>query len=172
MLDADLIILGHIGRPHGISGELRIRSYTESVASFERLQKLLIRRPNQSIETYDLISARPHGQMVLLKLKGVTLREQAESLIGSEILVHRSWLPATAQNEYYWTDLIGLQVEDISGRTIGKVKNILPVGPDELLVVAMDSREFLIPFREEMVREVNLIAGRLLVDLPEGLLDL
>lgn len=172
MVDQDLIIIGHISRPHGVSGEIRVRSYTESPTAFDKWPKLFVRRPGQAPVPYEVITARPHQRTVLLKLKNVISRSQAEALAGAEVLVRRTWLPEPAPDEYYWTDLMGLMVEDLSGHPMGQVSNVMSVGEDELLVITRQNQELLLPFRAEMVSEIDLTNNRLVVDPPEGLWDL
>ncbi|MBU2546954.1 MAG: ribosome maturation factor RimM [Proteobacteria bacterium] len=168
---ADLVVIGRVTQPHGVQGELRIRPYTESIDSFDLFHQVYLRRPGGVEELADVVGARPHKDLVLVKIKGIRSRDQAEALAGAELLVRREWLPSLEPDEYYWVDLIGLDVYDQADHHLGRVRNILSTQADDLLVVVDDDREVLLPFRDEIVRDVDLEAGRLRVSPPEGLLE-
>ena len=168
---SELVVIGQITRPHGIQGEVKVLPFTESPDSFQKFDRVYIRRPGQEPEVISITEARPHKAIVLLKLKGVRTRDEAEALHGAEILVERDWLPKLEADEYYWIDLIGLEVLDTEGRGLGEVWNIFNNGADDILVVKRDGREILLPFRGEIIDEVDLPNGRILANPPLGLIE-
>ena len=117
--------------------------------------------------------AKPHTKGILLALKGVGNREEAEALIGCEILIERARLPELDEGTYYWTDLIGLSVYTIDGDCLGRIDSIIPTGSNDVYVVKnmVDGKEneVLIPALESVVVEVDLNREIMRVDLPEGL---
>ena len=170
-MSLDLVVIGQVTRPQGIRGEVRVLPFTESPASFQRFDQVYMRRKGHDPEVVGIVEARPHKKVVLLKFRGVHTREEAENLIGAEILVERNWLPVLGSDEYYWTDLIGLDVFDTDGRGLGAVKNIFSNGVDDILVIEHEGREILLPFRGEMIEEVDLVVGRIVASPPAGLLE-
>ncbi|MDY6850979.1 MAG: ribosome maturation factor RimM [Thermodesulfobacteriota bacterium] len=168
----DLVVIGRVSRPHGIRGEIRVRLFTETAASFNRFERVFVRRPGGKPELIVVVEARPHKNIVLLKFKGLRSRDEALELTGADICVRRDWLPGLEDNEYYWADLIGLDVFDERGEFLGRVENILPTGADDILALSHHGREILLPFRAEIILDVDLIGKRVLARPPEGLADL
>ncbi len=168
----DLLVIGRVTKPHGIRGEVRVKPFTESVGTICGLVQVYIRRSGREEKMIRIVEARTHKNVVLLKFEGIIDRQGAEDLAGAEILARREWLPDLEEDEYYWADLIGLDVFDEQDRNLGKAVYIISAGADDIVVLEKNGREILIPFREEIILEVDLEGGRLLVSPPEGLLDL
>ena len=97
-------------------------------------------------------------------LAGVNGREEAEALQGMKIAVPRNELPAAEEGEYYWSDLIGLQVKNLQGESFGCVTELMETGANDVLVVDDAETRRLIPFVDSVVTEVNLEAQCILVD--------
>ncbi len=168
----DLVVIGRVTRPHGVQGELKVQPFTESTSSFSRFDQVIIRGRNRGEELREVLETRPHKNLVLIKLKGVRDRDQAEALAGAEILVRREWLPETEPDEYYWTDLIGLEGYGEDGLYLGRVENVFSAGAGDILVLKNAGREVLLPFEADIILEVDLPGGRFRARPPEGLLDL
>jgi len=94
------------------------------------------------------------------------------SLTGREVYIRRDQFPELSDGEYYWCDLIGLVVQSEDGETLGELVDIFETGSNDVYVVAAGEREILIPATEEVVLDVDLDAGRMVVRPPDGLLDL
>lgn len=107
-----------------------------------------------------------------MKLKGVDSLEAADSLAGLGLYVPEEALPPAGEGSFYDFQIIGCEVVDKDGGTIGTVTGLLPVGGRNLLAVDRGGREVLIPFMESLCLEVDAAARRIRVDLPDGLLDL
>jgi 16S rRNA processing protein RimM len=167
----ELVEIGQVARPHGVRGELRITTFTQSPESFCQFDRIIIRSEKQGERLVEVKQARPHKTAVLLQLAEVRDRRQAENLVGATLLVKREWLPEAEPDEYYWTDLIGLSVFAQDGTHLGRVKNLLPTGAHDILVIDDQTREILIPFLDQFVTDVDLTNKRILVAPPEGLLD-
>ena len=131
------IVLGKIIKPHGIKGAVKIISFAESPESFLKIKNIFIGNEgdNRTKSTFTVENAGGMGGKVILKLQGLNTREDAETLIGSVITTMRDNLPETDEGEYYWSDLIGLEVYDVSGKHFGIVKNVLPTGSNDVYVV-------------------------------------
>lgn len=168
----DLVVIGRITRTHGVRGEVRVQAFSDSPASLGQYERIYVRRHGGGDELFDVLEFRPHQNAALFKLKGIRTRDEAQTLAGADVLIPRTWLPRLEEDEYYWVDLIGLDGYDRNDRFVGRVENIFSNGADDILVLNLDGREILLPFRAEMILEVDLEGRRLVVHPPEGLLDL
>jgi 16S rRNA processing protein RimM len=117
-------------------------------------------------------ACRVKGKRLLVTTSELTSREEAQSLGGAWIYLPRRVLPPPEEGEYYWFQLQGAEVSTVAGIRLGRVKALVDTGPYDLLVVADDQgREALIPVISQMVPVLDPEAGRVVVDLPEGLLE-
>jgi 16S rRNA processing protein RimM len=110
------------------------------------------------------ISGRLQGKNVLAKLDGLENREQANELAGSKIYIFADQLPKLEEDEYYWSDLIGLEVESLQAEPLGTIETMMETGANDVMVLQGD-RERLIPFvMDDVVRKVDLANKRVVVD--------
>ena len=158
----DLICVGHILGAQGIKGWVRVFSNTSPRENIVKYSPWLIEQ-GQELKAVD-VSGRLQGKNVVAQLEGIEDRNQAEALTGCRILIEAAQLPRLQEGEYYWSDLIGLAVENLQGEPLGVVDSMLETGADDVMVVSGD-RERLIPFViDDIVREVDLVGQRLIVD--------
>lgn len=165
------IVLGEVLRPHGLEGLLRVRSYARSETSFVEAGTVRVRSASGKTSPHRVLSARPHKNIVLLKLEGVNSAETAEELRGTEVLVAAETI-LREEGEYLWQELIGLRVFLDSGEHIGDISRIMDAGGNEIYVVRDGEREIYLPATWEVVSEIDLEKGRMTVRAMEGLLDL
>ena len=155
--------MGRVSGVYGVRGWLRVRSDCEPA------EQLLAYSPWQlktatGWRSHLLEDGKAHGPGLVAKLVTVDDREQARELVGADIAVDRSQLPALAQDEYYWNDLIGFGVVTRDGEELGRVTGLMQTGANDVLVVNGE-RERLIPFiREQVVLAVDAEARRIEVD--------
>lgn len=166
------LLVGKIQAPHGIRGQLRVIPYAGDASSISQLKEVLIKAPSGALEPFPVASAKPHGKRVILTLKPFDNINQVLHLVGREIFAERGQLPELPDDEFYWSDLLGLQVFTEEGEALGELVDIIETGSNDVYVVKQDGREVLIPALEDVVLSVDLDAGRMTVSLPEGLLDL
>lgn len=159
-----LVLLGKVVGVHGIRGELKLESYTEPRTQIFRYQPWLVRSASGE-KLLEGCHGRAQGKGLVGELPGIADRDAAAALIGAEIWVARSALPAPKPGEYYWSDLEGLEVVTVDGVALGKVSHLVATGANDVLVVKDERRERLIPFLVgSFVTQVDLAAGRLTVD--------
>ncbi len=119
-----------------------------------------------------LESVRGAGKFYVVKLQGVDTPEQARGLSGRDFFVPRDELEPAGEGSCYLADLVGLEVADRQGRVLGVIEDSFFNGAHEVYVVYHDRRRWLLPAVDDMVLETDLAARRMLVDVPEGLIEL
>jgi 16S rRNA processing protein RimM len=157
--------VGRIVGVHGVRGEVKIESWTEPRERiFEYQPWLLLPAPGRESEVRGATGGS-RGKGMWARLPGIDDREAAAALIGADILIDRDLLPPPEQGEYYWTDLEGLEVVDVSGKVLGRVHHLFGTGANDVMVVRGGEREHLVPFvTGPFVKSVDVDAGRIVVD--------
>jgi 16S rRNA processing protein RimM len=168
----NLLLIGKVIRPHGLEGLLRIWSYAQSAESFLNAGTVFIKSKQQGILEYKISSLKPHKNAFLMKLEGLNSLEDVEGYRGSEIFIRKASLRSKGEEEYFWFELIGLEVYLDSGRYIGTLKDILSTGSNDIYVVKDGEAEFLIPAIHEVIKKIDLNNKRIIITEIEGLLDL
>lgn len=157
----DLVTLGRINGVHGVRGWLKVYSYTEPRDNVIRYRRWMLLKDGTQVAA-EVEEGHLHGAAVIAKLAGTDDRDGARAWIGADIAVERAALPELEPGEYYWSDLEGLAVVSTSGEPLGSVDHLIETGAHDVLVLDGDK---LIPFAPgEVVREVDLEAGRIVVD--------
>jgi 16S rRNA processing protein RimM len=164
-----LICVGMIAGAFGVRGEVRVKSFCANPSDLETYAPLLTEEGDQSFDI-SLIGQIKNGFSA--RIVGVVSKDDADALRGISLFARREDLPALPNDEYYYSDLIGLQVADTGGAVIGHVKPVMNHGADDLLEVAVPgaSDTALIPFTKVIVPTVDLTSRRIVIDPPEGLL--
>lgn len=149
---------------YGVRGGLRVYSYTEPRENIVRYSPWHV-RTGAGWQEMAVRDGRAHGKGVVVWLEGCTDRDAAAQLVGADVAVRRSQLPELPAGEYYWTDLIGLRVTSQSGAPLGIVVSLMETAAHDVLVVASDGQERLIPFvMGRVVQDIDLAAGAMTVD--------
>ena len=158
------VTLGRISGAHGIQGWVKVHSDTSPRDNIVHYSPWLLLRQGRR-EAWTVNAGRLQGKSVVAKLAGCNDRNTAEELTGAEITIPRTQLPATTEpGEYYWADLVGLEVRTVGGVDLGRVESLFETGANDVIVVQGD-RERLIPYIwQQVVRDVDLEAGVMLVD--------
>lgn len=163
--DDQKVLMAKIGAAHGIRGEVRVKPYGDDPLSFADYGVLTTRDGKRSFEVE---RAREQKTVVITKFKGITDRNQAEELNGIDLFIDRDQLPEPEEDEFYYSDLTGLDVIDHNGEILGKIIAVQDFGAGDLLEVRPKrGRSFYVPFTKEFVPEIDLENGRVNVDLPE-----
>jgi 16S rRNA processing protein RimM len=173
MPDKDVLIpVGKIIGTHGIKGQLKVYSFSGNIESLNAANEILIRSPKGDLTKYELKSVAYHAGKFNIALAGLDDINNVQHLIGTEICLWRSQLPEPDTDEYYWCDLIGLEVSTVDGQLLGEIIDIFETGSSDIYVVRSDQREYLIPAIADVIKSVDLKSGRMTVTPLEGLLDL
>jgi len=160
-----LVCVARIGAAHGVRGAVKLWTFTEDPFAVKRYGSLLSKDGKRQFEVATAREARDH---LVATFKGVTTREEAERLNGIELYVAREKLPATDDDEYYHTDLIGLAAVTTEGEALGSVLAIHNFGAGDIIEIAPPKgTTMLLPFTNAVVPEVDLASGRVVIALPQ-----
>jgi 16S rRNA processing protein RimM len=167
MADA-LTCVGAIAGGFGVQGEVRLKSFCADPAAIACYGPLV----TEDGRSFGVRLLHPIPGAFAARLTGVATREEAEALKGTRLYAPRDRLPPLGDDEYYHADLIGLSVVDAGGAVLGVVRAVLDHGAGDILEIARPGQpELLLPFTRAVVPTVDLAAGRLVADPPEGLLE-
>ena len=168
----NLIIVGKVIRPHGSRGLLRIFPYARGEASFTDAGSLFLKSISSGeTREYTLVSIKPHKNFFLMELEGLSSRRKAEEYRGSEILVREDAL-AREEDEFFWFELLGLDVYLDTGEYLGRISQIIPTEGNDIYIVKGETREVLIPATHEVINKIDLESKKMIISAMEGLLDL
>jgi 16S rRNA processing protein RimM len=167
MAPRDMVLVGAITGAHGIRGEVKLRSFTAepaAISSYSPLETAAGRK-------IEIARVRPQKEGFIAILKGVTDRNAAEALRGTELFVPRERLPEPEDDEVYVHDLIGTPVHLADGSLLGEIVGVADYGAGDLIDVKVEGRKdtVLIPFAPQYVLETA--EDRIVVELPEGFLE-
>jgi 16S rRNA processing protein RimM len=166
-----MVFFGRVLRPHGLEGLLRVQSFSQSAASLLNAGKVFFKLTTGENHHLSVISARPHKNVFLAELAGLTDITQAESFRGAEIYISKDAL-VREEGEYFWFELLGLDVFSSDNEFLGVVSQIIPAGNNEIYVVKNGDREILLPAAHDVVNHIDLENGKMIISALEGLLDL
>ncbi len=161
-----LIAVGIFGAPHGVRGELRVKSYTEDARTLGAYGSLTDKTGHA---VFKLTAARVmRDQMLVVRLAGVNSRDDAEKLTGVELFVTREQLPPLADDEFYHADLVGLEALTDAGDRLGRVVALHNFGAGDILEIApaAGGETFMLPFSKATAIEVDLSNGRIVIAPP------
>ena len=163
MPNPDRVIVGKVTAVFGLKGWVKVFSYTEPRENILQYRQLFLHKGSDG-KWINIVDGQLHGKNVLVQFEGITDRDQAQLLAGYDLAVGRKQLPATDENEYYWTDLIGLNVENREGVQFGKVESLFETGANDVLFVKGE-RERAIPFlQNRTVLLIDLENRKIIVD--------
>ena len=157
------IVIGRVGAPHGIGGEVRVIPLTDFPERFGRLREVMV-----GDELLHVAHVKPQGKNFLMRFREYAVREDAQRLTGRLLTVARAEAAPLDEGEYYVFDIVGLTVYDEEDNELGSVENVLRTGSNDVYAVrSEDGRELLIPALRAVVQSIDLPGGRMTVRLPE-----
>lgn len=173
MSDGRLVVIGEIGRPHGLRGEVRVTPLTDRPERFERLRECVLwDEPRDRRERCRITAARMQGGALVVAVAGYESPEAAGALTGRLLAVPETEALPLPEGHFYPWQLVGCRVLTEDGRDVGRVLRIEGSPAQDLWVVGDETHEHLVPAVAEIVREVDLGARRVVIRPPEGLLEL
>lgn len=166
----DLTQVGYVSGAFGVTGSIRVTPFSEDADALLNIKTWWLDKP--SLRSVDVRTAKMHGGDVVAQLVGTIGRDAAEALKGAAVSVSRAEFPELPADEFYWTDLIGLDVVNLQGEELGKVTDLMHNGAQSILRVAPVTEagaaekapERLIPFVDHFVKTVDQQAKKITVD--------
>ena len=155
--------MGRVLAPYGVKGWIKVAPFTAAPDALTRFDRWWIGGPDRWEEA-EVAEAVRHGANVVARLAGCRDRDQAAKLRGREVALPRESLPEAQKNEYYWADLVGLEVVNAESVSFGKVTELFSNGAHDVMRIGAGKGERLVPFVPAVVRKVDLAAGRIEVD--------
>jgi 16S rRNA processing protein RimM len=167
------LVAGKFTAAYGIKGWLKVHVFLDEPSDLTRYSLFCRRAGSQTLQPLKLLAVKPHGKGYVAQLDGCDDRNAAELMVRCELLLERSALPDLEEGDFYWNDLLGLQViSSYEGKeySLGIVDALLETGSNDVLVVkgsqgSMDKRERLIPYLpNDVVVQVDLTVGNIIVN--------
>lgn len=169
---SDTLVVGKIGAPYGVQGWVKITSYTDKVEGIFAYSPWFL---GEDGKEYQIDNWRMHNKGVVAKLVGVSSRDDADSIKNLDIVIKAEQLPQLDENEFYWRDLVGMQVLTENGYDLGVVKELFETGANDVMLVkaksndAFGQKERMLPFLlEQVIKEVNMKGRTITVDWDPG----
>ena len=157
-----MVVMGRIRAPHGLKGWIKIQPFTRETEGLLDYPAWWVGSGDEW-QQHRISESAVHGSMVVARLEGFTDREAAAGLRGKDIAVPRVAMPQNREGEFYWNDLIGMEVFHRNERKLGLVTKIIETGANAVLVVQGD-KELLVPFIEDVIVSVDLKARTVIVE--------
>jgi 16S rRNA processing protein RimM len=165
-------VVGRIRDAHGIKGEIFVALKAKTADWLPSLTVLGLRRQlEEDFASWDVEAARPHKDGLIVRLKGIVDRNDAEAIRGSQVAVPQSYIEAQGNETVFMGQLLGLEVLDPEGRSLGKVVDVGSNGFQDLLVVANEKGRFDVPLVDDFINELDLDSRKIVMSLPEGLIE-
>lgn len=157
------ISVGKISGVFGVKGWVKVFSFTDPRENILTYSPWLLQKGDE-IKTVNVVDGQLQGKTIVAQLAGIDDRDQAASLMGWDIFITQDQLPKAAKGEYYWSELIGLQVETIDGVQLGVVDSLLETGANDVIII-QGERERVIPFLQgRTIVKVDLDECKIIVD--------
>ena len=167
----NLVAIAKLARPRGLRGEIVGDVLTNFPERFDNLKRVAIVYPNGEQSEIEIEKFWFQKNRIVLKFVGFDSIEAAEALRGSEICVAETDAVELEDDEFFDWELIDCAVETADGERIGLVREVMRTGGTEILVVAGEAKEYLIPFAETICVSVDIEKKLIQIDAPDGLLD-
>jgi 16S rRNA processing protein RimM len=167
----EYVLIGKIAGPHGLRGEIKLQCFSDSAESMQEYSRLfVVDKQGRLSPSLQVRKCRLQGKTAVVKLDGIDDRNKAEELQGSGVLIKEEDLPPLAENEYYWYQMMHLQVTTAEGQKLGLIDSIFSNGAQDVMVVKDGNNEFLVPIVDSIIKEHT--KKGVVITPPPGLLEL
>lgn len=165
----DLFIFGEIVKTRGLQGCVKVLSFLESQDVLDGLEFVYLESKSGVKSRHEIKKINPSGKFLFLEIIGIEDVDAAQALVGSKLLLPRNLLGVLSEDEYYWSDIIGLEAYTEEGRHLGRIESIFPTGSNDVYVCRTGDGEILIPAIADSIVRVDLAGRKIIVRLLEGL---
>jgi len=166
-----LIEIGKVVRSQGLKGRIKVLSYMQSPDVLEGVTDLFVGATSADAKHYQFEVFQPGGGLLVLKLQGVDNRDDADRLKGRLVWADAEKMKPLEEDEYYWSDIIGLEAVNEKDEPLGRIASIFPTGSNDVYVCKNDNREILLPAVASVIQKIDLKRGVIVVSLPEGCVE-
>lgn len=160
---SDSIIIGRLSSAYGIKGWLHLTSFATPPENIFTYQHWSLRKKSGTTPI-TLEAHKSHGKSFVIKIKGCDDRTAAEALKGLEIEIPKAALPKPEDGSYYWSDLIGLQVVNLTGQSLGIVDHLFDTGANDVIVTTLNKKQHMIPYIDQVIHSIDLEKAQITVD--------
>lgn len=167
----DLVLVGIVARTHGLRGEVVVAPHTDFPDARFAPGAVLLAKRGTGLDALTVAAMRPHQGRLLVTFEGVTTIEAAERLGRPELWIRMADRDEAPDGQFYHDELIGCRVETVRGEAVGVVTRVDETGGVPLLVIGEGADERLVPLAEAICRVIDPAARRIVIDPPDGLLD-
>lgn len=167
----ELLEIGRIIRSHGLAGRVKVLSYLESQDVLDTLAEVSVGRRVQEAVAFPLDSIQRGRECFILKFRAIEDREAAARLVGLSIWMPLEKMKKLSDGEYYWHEIIGLEVVTEEGRSLGRIESVFPTGSNDVYVCRENEKEILLPAIDDVIRKIDMGQRMMVVRLLEGLSD-
>ncbi|MFY0625322.1 MAG: 16S rRNA processing protein RimM [Reichenbachiella sp.] len=164
----DCYQLGYVIKTHGLKGEIQLHLDVDDPFEYQELESMFVLK-NQTLIPFFLERIQINGKKAIAKIEEIDSIEEASDLVASEIYLPESNLPALADGQYYFHQLIGMKVVERES-VLGTVDQVYEIPPQNLISLIHQQKEVLIPINDDIIKNVDLDKKEILVELPDGLL--
>jgi 16S rRNA processing protein RimM len=161
-----MVVMGRIRAPHGLKGWIKVQPFTQEIEGLLAYTEWWVGGGGEW-QQHRILQSAVHGSTVVARLEGFNGRDAAAELRGKDVAVTRDAMPDNRTGEFYWNDLLGMEVAHRNATKLGLVTKILETGANAVLVVRGDT-ELLVPFIEDVILNVDVKARKLIVDWESG----
>lgn len=165
----DLFAIGEIVKTRGLRGCLKVLCYVETKNTFSDLKFVYIEQTSGQKNRFELKKIDVAGNILFVELEGIPDVESAQALVGCKIFLPEDMQEKLPEGEYYWRDIIGLDVYNEDDNYIGKIESVFPTGSNDVYVCKSAEREILLPAIADVIRKIDINRRVMIVRLLEGL---
>jgi 16S rRNA processing protein RimM len=163
--------LGEIVTTHGLEGWMKLHAFNPDTGALSTGTEVTL-ESSEHRTLFTIEGSRPHKNQFLIKLVGINSIDEAKRWIGSTLSVSEDALDVLKPGQYYHYQVVGFEVVQMNGESVGKIASLLTTPAGEIYVVQGAAKEHLIPAVKEFIEEVDFAAGKIVINPPPGLLDL
>lgn len=167
----EFLRVGKIINVHGVKGEVKILPLTDDINRFYSLESVFIIK-ERSIIPLRITNVRMHKNAVLITFEEITTRNQAEELKGLYLNIKREEAVELSEDQYFITDLIGIEVYSTEEEKVGVIKEVLQTSPIDVYVIKTQTKEILVPALKEFFKEIDVDNQKAVANIPEDLINL
>ena len=165
----DLFVIGEIVKTRGLRGCLKVLCYVETNNTFAELEFVYIEISSGQKKCFVLRKIDVSGKILFIELEGIPDVESARAFVGRKVFLPEDMQEKLPEGEYYWREIIGLDVYNEEGKYIGRIESVFPTGSNDVYVCKGEEREILLPAITEVIRQIDINSRVMTVRLLEGL---